>query len=35
MPNDNNNDNGKKRRVVKINLSWLYIILLVGQADDA
>ncbi|MCR5759134.1 MAG: ATP-dependent zinc metalloprotease FtsH [Bacteroidales bacterium] len=30
MPNDNNNDNGKKRRVVKINLSWLYIILLVG-----
>ena len=30
MPNDNNNDNGKKRRVIRVNLSWLYIVLLVA-----
>ena len=30
MPNDNNNDNRKKRRIVTVNLSWLYIILLVA-----
>ena len=30
MPNDNNKDNGKKRRVIRVNLSWLYIVLLVA-----
>ena len=32
MPKDNNNNDKKKRRAIQINLSWLYILLIVGIA---
>ncbi len=32
MPKDNKNDGGKKRRIIQINLSWLYILLIAGIA---